>query len=81
MEADDTEAIKRLVEAGFGWSILPEFALRTKPRFFHPFRIAGRKVIRTQALAMIETEYPRALTNSIADLLSVELAAKHLGLV
>jgi len=28
MEADDTEAIKRLVEAGFGYSILPQFALR-----------------------------------------------------
>jgi DNA-binding transcriptional LysR family regulator len=28
MEADDTEAIKRLVESGFGYSILPEHALR-----------------------------------------------------
>jgi len=28
MEADDTEAIKRLVESGFGYSILPEFSLR-----------------------------------------------------
>jgi DNA-binding transcriptional LysR family regulator len=74
MEADDTEAIKRLVEAGFAWSILPEFALRTKPRFFQPFRIEGKKLKRTQALAMAKTEYPRALTNSIAEFLRTELA-------
>ncbi len=41
MEADDTEAIKRLVESGFGYSMLPEFALRAKPRFFETFRVAG----------------------------------------
>jgi DNA-binding transcriptional LysR family regulator len=73
MEADDTEAIKRLVEASFAWSILPEFALRTKPRFFQPFRVPGNRVIRTQALAMVETDYPRALTNSIAAFLHSEL--------
>lgn len=73
MEADDTEAIKRLVEAGFAWSILPEFALRTKPRFFQPFRVEGKRVKRTQALAMAETDYPRALTNSIATFLHSEL--------
>ncbi len=28
MEADDTEAIKGLVESGFGYAILPEHALR-----------------------------------------------------
>lgn len=75
MEADDTEAIKRLVEAGFAWSILPEFALRTKPRFFQPFRVDGMRVKRTQALAMVETDYPRALTDSIAAFLQSELAA------
>jgi DNA-binding transcriptional LysR family regulator len=32
MEADDTEAIKGLVEAGFGYSILPEHALRGRAR-------------------------------------------------
>ena len=75
MEADDTEAIKRLVEAGFAWSILPEYALRTKPRFFQPFRVDGRKLKRTQALAMVETDYPRALTKSIATFLQTELAS------
>ena len=73
MEADDTEAIKRLVESGFGYSMLPEFALRAKPRFFETFRVAGRRLARTQALAMAKTEYPRALTRSIASLLEAEI--------
>src|SRR5882672_4260698 len=39
MEADDTEAIKRLVESGFGYSILPEHALRQSTgAFFQTFR-------------------------------------------
>jgi len=33
MEADDTEAIKRLVESGFGCSILPAHALREQSCF------------------------------------------------
>lgn len=75
MEADDTEAIKRLVESGFGYSMLPEFALRAKPRFYETFRAAGRRLARTQALAMAKTEYPRALTRSIASFLEAEIRA------
>lgn len=75
MEADDTEAIKRLVESGFGYSMLPEFALRAKPRFFETFRVAGRRLARTQALAMAKTGYPRALTRSIAAFLEAQI--KH----
>ena len=75
MEADDTEAIKRLVESGFGYSMLPEFALRAKPRFFETFRVAGRRLARTQALAMAKTEYPRALTRSIATFLEAQIRA------
>ena len=37
MEAEDTETIKRLVESGFGNSILPEHALRQRTRFFWTF--------------------------------------------
>ena len=37
MEADDTEAIKRLVESGFGYSILPEHALRGVRTSFRSF--------------------------------------------
>lgn len=76
MEADDTEALKRLVESGFGYSILPEHALRHQSRFFQTFRIAGHRLIRKQALAMAATEYPRALTVSIAAFLKAALTPK-----
>src|SRR5216684_2933318 len=69
MEAEDTEAIKRLVESGFGYSILPEHALRRRTRFFHAFRVDGHAVVRGLALAMVRTEYPRKLTISIAEFL------------
>jgi DNA-binding transcriptional LysR family regulator len=74
MEADDTEAIKRLVEAGFGYSILPEFSLRGQTRFLELFRVAGHKAARRQALAMARSEYPRPLTGTIARLLHEALA-------
>lgn len=79
MEADDTEAIKRLVESGFGYSILPEFALRGSPRFFQIFRVTGRRLARTQALAMVKTDYPRALTEAIARFLQAELTKPTAG--
>src|SRR5579872_1708509 len=66
MEADDTEAIKRLVESGFGYSILPEHALRGRSHFFQKFRIAGHRLTRSLALATAQTECPRKLTESIA---------------
>lgn len=73
MEADDTEAIKRLVEAGFGYSILPQFALRGRGFRFQTLRVPGRRLIREQALAMPKTEYPRALTTAIAESLRTAL--------
>jgi len=69
MEADDTEAIKSLVEAGFGCSILPEHALRGRARCFHTYRIGRNRLVRKQALAMARLEYPRKLTESIANFL------------
>ena len=66
MEADDTETIKGLVSAGLGYSVLPEFALRRQPRFFHVFRVAGQRLVRKQALAMPRNDYVRPLTESIA---------------
>jgi len=75
MEAEDTEAIKRLVESGFGYSMLPEHALRKRTRFFHAFRVDGHSVVRSLALAMVRTEYPRKLTVSIAEFLRTILAA------
>jgi len=73
MEADDTEAIKRLVESGFGCSILPEHALRGSSHFFHKFRVAGHRLTRSLALAMAQTECPRKLTESIASFLRTTL--------
>ncbi len=69
MEADDTEAIKSLVEAGFGYSILPEYSLRGRARFFHIHRIGRHRLVRKQALATAHAEYPRKLTESIANFL------------
>ena len=66
MEADDTETIKGLVSAGLGYSVLPEFALRRQPRFFQVCRVAGRKLVRKQALALPRSDYTRPLTESIA---------------
>jgi DNA-binding transcriptional LysR family regulator len=73
MEADDTEAIKRLVESGFGHSILPEHALRGSSHFFQKFRVSGHRLTRSLALAMADTECPRKLTESIADFLHTTL--------
>ena len=75
MEAEDTEAIKRLVESGFGYSILPEHALRRRTRFFQTFRVDGHPVVRSLALAMVQTDYPRKLTVSIAESLRTLLTA------
>ena len=69
MEANDTEAIKRLVESGFGYSILPEHALRGRTRFFHTYRVEGHRASRSLALAMVRTDYPRKLTESVAEFL------------
>ena len=74
MEADDTEAIKRLVESGFGYSILPEHALRGRSYFFHTLRVKGHKLTRTLALATTLGDYPRKLTESIRSFLQSALA-------
>ena len=76
MEADDTEAIKRLVESGFGYSILPEHALRRRSgSFFQTFRIEGHPMSRRLGLVMARTDYPRKLTESIAAFLSTQFKA------
>jgi DNA-binding transcriptional LysR family regulator len=68
MEADDTEAIKRLVESGFGYSVLPEHALRMRTgASFETFRIEGFRISRVLGLVTVRTDYPRKLTESIAN--------------
>jgi DNA-binding transcriptional LysR family regulator len=74
MEADDTEVIKCMVEAGFGYSILPQFALSGRGRRFQKLRVSGHKLVRQQALAMPKTGYPRALTLAVADFLKSALS-------
>ena len=73
MEASDTEVIKRLVESGFGYSILPEYALKGQTRLFHTMRIAGHRLIRSQALAAVKSEHPRALTEVVSSFLQKTL--------
>ena len=75
MEAEDTEAIKRLVESGFGYSIIPEHALRQRTRFCQTYRVDGHPITRSLALAMVRTDYPRKLTVSIAESLRAMLTA------
>jgi DNA-binding transcriptional LysR family regulator len=69
MEADDVEAIKRMVEAGFGYSILPQYALGGRGRLFQKLRVPGRRLVRQQALAMSKSGYPRALTVSVMEMI------------
>jgi DNA-binding transcriptional LysR family regulator len=73
MEADDTEAIIKLVESGFGCSILPEHALYEQSRFFDTFRVTGHRLTRSLALATARSEYPRQLTESVAEFLRAHL--------
>jgi DNA-binding transcriptional LysR family regulator len=77
MEAEDSEAIKGLVESGFGYSILPQHALQRRNRFFHTYRVAGHSLTRSLALAMVRTNYPRKLTESIADFLQKILTSQQ----
>lgn len=74
MEASDTEAIKRLVESGFGYSILPEYALKESTKFFQTLRIKDHRLVRSQALAMPIVHQPRSLTESVAKLIQAALA-------
>jgi DNA-binding transcriptional LysR family regulator len=75
MEADDTEALKKLVETGFGYSVLPEYALHGRPHYFHALRVKDHRLIRVQALAMARTEHRRALTDAVARFLQTALTA------
>ena len=73
MEADETETMKGLVECGFGYSILPESALRRQPRFFQAFRVPAHPIVRRQALAVPRQTYPRALTEVVVEFLQRQL--------
>jgi LysR family transcriptional regulator, transcriptional activator of the cysJI operon len=72
MEVDCTESIKKLVEAGFGASILPEKALAGTPRL-RKLEIEGARLFRELALAIGQSVYSRKLTTEIAEYLQGKL--------
>lgn len=65
MEAADTEVIKCMVEAGFGYSVLPEYALLNSRRHFEALRVSGHRLVRKQALATSHTSHARPLTAAV----------------
>jgi DNA-binding transcriptional LysR family regulator len=73
MEAADTEVIKCMVEAGFGYSILPESALVNSRGFFQTLRVSGQKLVRKQALATSHTSHERPLTAAVTAFLKEAL--------
>jgi DNA-binding transcriptional LysR family regulator len=64
MEAEDTEAIKKLVEAGFGASILPRKALSNSPGT-RLLKIKEERLFRELAFAVPLNSHPRKLTDVI----------------
>ena len=74
IEADDTEAIKKLDEAGFGASIFQEKALRNSP-LTKTLRIEGERLYRELALATPANAHPRLLTTVISAYLKKYLPA------
>ena len=76
MEADDTEAIKKLVEAGFGASILPEKALQNSP-LIRTFRIQGEPLYREIAFATPVNAHARRLTTVITEYLRKRLLPRQ----
>jgi hypothetical protein len=52
---------------------LPVHALREQSCFFELFRVEGHRLNRTVALATVRTDYPRKLTESVADFLRLHL--------
>lgn len=69
MEASDTEVIKCMVEAGFGFSVLPEYSLINSTGYFQALRVVGHKLVRQQALATSHTAHARPLTGAVMDFL------------
>ncbi|HWB83228.1 MAG TPA: LysR family transcriptional regulator [Bryobacteraceae bacterium] len=76
VELDDTEAIKKLVQLGFGASILPEHALAQPLPDLQVVDIAGHPFSRRIAIATAETEYPRKLTQAFCQFLQAEIGQK-----
>jgi DNA-binding transcriptional LysR family regulator len=65
--------VKCMVEAGFGYSVLPAYALVDSQGFFQTLRIAGHRLVRKQALATSNSNYTRSLTGAVIDFLKRSL--------
>jgi hypothetical protein len=50
--------------------------LHGRNRFFQTYRIAGQRLTRSLALAMVRTDYPRKLTQAVADFLQKLLTTR-----
>jgi DNA-binding transcriptional LysR family regulator len=74
-ELEDTEAIKRLVESGFGCSILPEHAVPRNAGSLRKLAIEGHKPTRHVVLAKAKALYPRKLTVAISEFFQREFKA------
>jgi DNA-binding transcriptional LysR family regulator len=72
MQIDCTESIKKFVEAGYGASIVPEYAVRNAPQL-QKLAIKGAHPYRELALATARSAFPRKLTTEIADYLREKL--------
>jgi DNA-binding transcriptional LysR family regulator len=66
MELDNAEAIKRLVESGYGASFLPANCIRDASPALRKLHVRGARLMRQLAIAVSETKYPRKLTGSIS---------------
>jgi DNA-binding transcriptional LysR family regulator len=65
MEAADTEVMKCMVEAGFGYSVLPEYSLINSTGYFQSLRVDGKRLVRRQALATPQSAHTRHLTEAV----------------
>jgi hypothetical protein len=48
-----------------------------RDRFFYTYRVAGHRLTRSLALAMVRTSYPRKLTESVAEFLQKILTSQQ----
>jgi DNA-binding transcriptional LysR family regulator len=73
MEAADAEVIKCMVEAGFGYSVLPEYSLINSRGRFQTLRVKGHRLVRRQALVTSQRSHARLLTTAVTAFLKAEL--------
>lgn len=73
VEASETELLLRLVENGFGQSILPLFAVQRQVRNFRAFTLPEQPLVRRQALATTRAALSRPLVRAVVEMLNLQL--------